>query len=389
MTFDQTDRERKLRQQARSFGEEQIKPVAMEYVKSGEWPWEVLKAAADEGLIGLPFEPAYGGADATVVEECLVIEELCRADSSVGMALHGSMTGCTVVSEFGTHDQKKRWLEPVTGGEITTGIGLTEPDTGSDLAQASTSAERDGNEYVINGSKKWIANGRSGEWVATLCVTDPGAESRHRGLTLIVVPTDADGYKAETLDKLGLDATEHARIDYNGVRVPVENRLGEEENQGFYQSLAWLKEGRVTISAAHLGMALGALDRALDYAKSREQKDQRIGDFQGMRWKLADMRTKIEVARSHTYRIARLIDRAEDGEDVSENLIEQASIAKVFATEAAIDVAEEAIQVFGGNGYEKESEVEHIWRDAKAGTIYEGTSEVQRNTIGKALFDEL
>jgi hypothetical protein len=389
MTVNLSDEERNLRDRTRAFGDEHIEPVAMEHVESREWPWDVYRKAAEEGLIGLPFAEEYGGQDASLVEQCLVAQEFCRADSSVGIALHGSMTGCFAMSAFGTHEQKQRWLEPVTRGEITTGIGLTEPDSGSALAETTTTAERDGGDYLINGRKDWIANGVSGDWVATLCRTDPDPEKPHHGLSLIVVPTDADGYEAEHRNRLGLDAAEHARIEYDDVRVPQENLLGDEEGQGFYQALEWLEHGRVDIAAAHLGMAEGAFDRALAYAKGREQGGQPIGDYQGMRWKLADMRKQIEVANSQVYRAARAIDESEAGGEVEESLIEQASIAKLYATEIACDVAEEAVQVFGGEGFARENEVEHIYRDVKAGTIYEGTSEIQRNTIGKVLFDEL
>ncbi|WP_336000715.1 acyl-CoA dehydrogenase family protein [Halorientalis halophila] len=389
MTVNLSDEERTLRDRTRAFGEEHVKPVAMDHVESGEWPWEVYRKAADEGLIGLPFEEEYGGQDASLVEQCLVAQEFCRADSSVGIALHGSMTGCHAMSALGTHEQKERWLEPVTRGEMTTAIGLTEPDSGSALAETTTTAEKDGDEYVINGQKDWIANGVSGDWVATLCRTDPNPEKPHRGLSLIVVPTDADGYEAEEREKLGLDAAEHARMTYDDVRVPQENLLGEEEGKGFYHALDWLEHGRVDIAAAHLGMAEGAFDRALARAKDREQGGQRIGDYQGMRWKLADMRKQIEVANSQVYRAARAIDESEAGGEVEESLIEQASIAKLYATEIACDVAEEAVQIFGGAGYGTDEVVEHFYRDVKAGTIYEGTSEIQRNTIGKVLFDEL
>jgi alkylation response protein AidB-like acyl-CoA dehydrogenase len=383
-----TQEERDLRDAAREFGTEYIEPDAMEYVNAGEWPWDVFEAAAAADLIGLPFDEAYGGRNASLVEGCLVAQEFCRADSSVGIALHGSTVGCHAVSAYGTHDQKERWLQPVTEGEITTSIALTEPDTGSALSEVTTTAEKDGDEYVINGEKDWIANGASSAWAATLCRTDPDPDEPHRGLSLIVVPTDADGYEAEPRQRLGLDAAEHARVSYDGVRVPQANLLGEEEGNGFYQTLEWLEHGRVDIAAAHLGMAEGAFDRALAYAKERKQGGQPIGDYQGLRWKLADMRKGIEVANSQVYRAARLVEEAEAGE-VDASPIEQASIAKLYATEMACDVAEEAVQIFGGAGFARENEVEHFYRDVKAGTIYEGTSEVQRNTIGKVLFDEL
>lgn len=389
MPVELTESEKDLQQRVREFGEEYIKPHIDQYAKAPEWPWDVFEKAAEADLVGLPYGEKYGGADATLVEECIVSEEWNRADSNIGMALHGSMTGCLVLDEFGTPDQKERWLKPVLNGEAINGIALTEPDTGSDMSSVTTTAEKDGDEYVINGEKKWIANGVNGICTTTLCRTNPDAEADHKGLGLIAVPPETDGYEAHELDKLGLDAAEHAYIEYDDVRVPQENLIGEEEGHGFYQALSWLKPGRVSIAAAHLGMAEGAFDRALEYAKERKQGGQPIGDYQGMRWKLADMRTKIAVARSQVYSAARLVDREEVGENVPQNVTEHASIAKLYATEIACEIAEEAVQVFGGDGFEVDQPVEHYYRDVKAGTIYEGTSEIQRNTIGKCLFNEL
>lgn len=389
MTVHLTQQEQDLRATAREFGEENITPVAIEYVESGEWPWDVFAKAADADLIGRSFGEDVGGKQASLVEECIIAQEMCRADSSVGIALDGATIGCFAVSAFGTDEQRQRWLTPVINGESTTSIALTEPDTGSSLSKVTTIAERDGDEYIINGEKDWIANGVSGDWVATLCRTDPDPTKSHHGLSLIVVPNGADGYEAQARDRLGLDAAEHAMVRYDDVCVPQGNLLGEEEGQGFYQILEWLEHGRIEIAAAHLGMAEGAFDRALAYASERKQGGQPIGDYQGMRWKFADMRMKLEVANAQVYRAARLVDKVEAGEDLNENTAEQASIAKLYATEIACDVAEEAVQVFGGDGFARENEVEHFYRDVKAGTIYEGTSEIQRNTIGKALFDEL
>lgn len=382
-----TQEEQRLRRRAREFGREHITPTAMEYVRSGDYPWPALKKAAEQDLIGIQFEADVGGRNASLLEQCLLDMEFCRADSSVGLALHGSMTGTHVVQNYGTEDQRSRWLEPVTRGEATTAIGLTEPETGSDLSRVSTTATLEGDTYVLDGEKDWIANGLSGDWNAVLARTDPDSTD-HRGLSLIVVPTDADGYNAVEREKLGLDAAEHARVTLEGVEVPVENRLGE-EGRGFYMVLDWLEHGRVNIAACHLGMAMGAFNRALRYAKERRQGGQVIGDYQGMRWKLADMQTKITVAESQVVRAARLVDAADHGQGVGEDVVMQACIAKLYATEIAVEVTGEAVQVFGGAGYARENEVEHFFRDAKVGTIYEGTSEIQRNTIGKALFGEL
>lgn len=386
-----TEEECALQQQARSFAREHIKPNAMEYVQSGDYPWPILERAAEDGLIGLWFDEAYGGASSSLTDQCIVDEEFCRGNSSVGLALHSAVVGCYPVQVFGTDEQKERLLPPIARGEATTSFGITEPKTGSSLSEVSTTAERDGDEYVINGEKRWVGNGTKSDWVATLVRTDPNPDAGHKGLSIIVVPTDSDGYKAEPLNKCGLNAMDHGQMVYDDVRVPVDNLVGQKEGQGFYQVLDWLNQGhgRITVAAAQVGMAQGALDRAREYAENREQGGQPVSEYQGMRWKFADMKTKVELARAQTYRAAKLVDAIEDGEEVDESIIEQASIAKLFASEMSCDIAEEAVQVHGGNGFAVEYEVEHIYRDVKAGTLYEGTSEVLRNTIGKTVFGEL
>lgn len=391
MSVDLSSQQIALQERAHKFSQEYIKPASEEFVDSGEYPWGIFEQAAEEGLIGLWIDETYGGPGESLIEQCLVDEEFARGDSNIGLALHSSVVGCHVVSKFGTDEQKQRWIKPAVQGEITTSIGMTEPETGSALTEISTQAETDGNEYVINGEKRWIGNGSQSDWVATLCRTDPDVADGHEGLSLIVVPTDTKGFEAEPIDKMGLMGNDHAHITYDDVRVPTDNLLGE-EGQGFNQVLDWLNEGhgRIAVSAAILGQVQGALDRAREYATRREQGGQPIKDYQGMRWKFADMKTKTEVARSQLYRAARIVSASrDDDESVAENPIEQASITKLYISEMADEVVREAVQVFGGNGYAKEYEVEHVYRDVKAGTLYEGTSEVLRNTIGKTMFDEL
>jgi alkylation response protein AidB-like acyl-CoA dehydrogenase len=268
------------------------------------------------------------------------------------------------------------------------GIGMTEPDTGSSIKDISTQAVRDGDEYVIDGEKKWVGNGTVADWIVTLCRTDTNQTDTREGLSFIIVPTEQAGFSAEPMEKLGLDAADHGRLNYDGVRVPTENLIGEEEGRGFYQAIDWLNHGRVTTAATALGMAQGAFDRALEYAKHREQGGQVIGNYQGMRWKFVDMYQKISVARSQTYRAAHSVEENSPSLPGA-NPISEASIAKLYASEMAQEVTREAIQVFGGDGYAKEYEVEHFYRDVRSTTLYEGTSEILRNTIGKVLFDEL
>jgi alkylation response protein AidB-like acyl-CoA dehydrogenase len=268
------------------------------------------------------------------------------------------------------------------------GIGMTEPDTGSSISDISTTAVREGDSYTINGKKKWVGNGTVADWIVTLCRTDLEQTDTHQGLSFIIVPTNKPGYTAEPMDKLGLDAADHGRLTYDEVTVPTENLIGDKEGRGFYQALDWLNHGRVTTAATAVGMAQGAFDRALEYAKQREQGGQIIGDYQGMRWKFASMYEKIHLSRSQMYRAAYSVEQGST--DVTgTDPISQASIAKLSATENAQDVAREAIQVFGGDGYAKEYEVEHFFRDVRSTTLYEGTSEILRNTIGKVLFDDL
>lgn len=308
MSVDLTSEQIALRERAREFSQEYIEPAGEEFVDSGKYPWEIFERAAMEGLIGMWIDETYGGPGKSLVEQCLVDEAFARGDSNIGLALHSSVVGCHVVSKFGTDDQKRRWITPAVQGEGTTSIGMTEPETGSALTEISTRAETDGDEYVINGEKRWIGNGSKSDWVATLCRTDPDVADDHEGLSLIVVPTDTEGFEAESIDKMGLMGNDHAHITYDDVRVPTDNLLGEEEGQGFDQVLDWLNEGhgRIAVSATILGQVQGALDRAKEYATKREQGGQPIKDYQGMQWKFAEMKTQTEVARavvqSSTYR---------------------------------------------------------------------------------------
>lgn len=388
MSVDLSEAQRQLRDRTRQFAEEHIRPNAMEYQEPDSWPWELFELAAEEDLIGAWIHEEYGGRGEGLVEQCLVDEAFARGDSNIGLALHSSIVGCHFVSEFGTDEQKERWLPPVTRGEITTSIGMTEPESGSSLHGISTTAKRDGDEYVINGKKRWVGNGSTDGWIATLCRT--GSGSLEDSLSVIVVPSSTEGFHGEPIDKLGLEGNDHAELTYDNARVPVEYRLGE-EGAGFSQVMGWLNEGhgRIAVAAVAVGQAQGALNRAVEYTSQRDQGGQPVSEYQGMRWKLADMKTKIEVARSQVYRAARVAEAHAAGGDVDENPIEMASIAKLYASEVAIEVANEAVQAFGGNGFGTEYEIEHVYRDVKAGTLYEGTSEVLRDTIGKTLFDEL
>lgn len=384
-----TNEQEALQQDLRTFGDEHIRESAMDYISDSTWPWPIYEQAAQRGLIGREFPEKFGGKNGSVVEECLVAEELCRADSSIGIAVHSGTIGCFPVNSYGNRSQKETILPQVTSGESITAIGLTEPDTGSSLSQISTGAERVGDSFEISGAKKWIANGISADWTVTLCRTGTDEAGPTGGLSLIIIPTDADGYRAREISKMGLDASEHAYIEFDNVVVPDSNVVGEAD-QGFSYITNWLTQGRLTTAAAHLGMAEGAFELALNYATNREQGGGPVSDYQGIRWKFADMKKSLSTSKAHLYSIAEALDRYYDhGQYNKVDLIEQSSVAKLNITEMAVDVTREAVQIFGGNGYQKKHRVEHFYRDAKAGTIYEGTSEIQRNTIGKTIFGEI
>lgn len=377
--------EEELKRRAREFAETRIAPNASAHVEAGRYPFELFEAAVQEGLVGRSFDGSLGGEAGSLVDTCLVTLEFCRGDSSIGCALDSATAGCHIPANFGTEAQRERFVSPVLEGECISAIGMTEPETGSSLQGIETAATRDGDEYVISGRKRWISNGKDARWVATLCRTDPEAHLSD-ALSVIVVPTDADGFHAEPIETMGLHAMEQAEIAYDDVRVPASNLI-EQEGAGFRQVMSWLNggHGRIAMGAVNIGMALGAFDRARAYARDRSQRGSQISDYQGLRWTFADMKTNLEVAQAQILRAARAVDRdAPPGE-----VIEQANIAKLFATEAACDVVDDALQIFGGNGYAKEYEVERIYRDVRAGTLYEGTSEILRNTIAQVLFDEL
>lgn len=391
MTIDFTEEQLELVNKARSFSKSNIRPKVDEYVDSGEYPWEIFEAAAQEDLIGRWIDIKYGGCSETTVEHCIIAEEFCRGDSNIGPALLSSTIGCPVVAEYGSDKQKKQWIKPVLNGEILSSLGMTEPETGSAVTEVTTTAVKDGDEYIIDGEKRWQGNGSISAWIATLCRTDPDIKKGKEGLSLIIVPREAEGLSASPINKLGLMGNDHAQITYDNVRVPAENLLGEEEGSGFEQVVKWLNtgQGRVYAAAIALGQAQYALDLAKEYAIMRKQGGQPIKEFQGLRWKFADMKKNIELAKSQIYRAARAVTAQKAGQEIQENIIEQAAISKLHATEMAEDVAREAVQIHGGNGFAKDYQIEHTYRDVKAGTLWVGTSEILRNTIGKTVFGEL
>ncbi|AGB36214.1 acyl-CoA dehydrogenase family protein [Natronococcus occultus] len=378
MAFALSDEHRAIRDAVREFGANEIEPVAEEYDRNGTYPEEIRREAAAYDFVapGIPTE--YDGAGMDKLASTIVTEELWRADPGIGSAVGSAGFGTDMILEFGDEWMKAEWLPKIASGETASCSMISEPAHGSDVAGIETVAEKDGTEYVLNGNKMWITNGTVADVGVLMAKTSPGES--HRGITAFLVEMDADGIRTEKIDnKLGIRASDLAEVVVDDVRVPEDNVIGEVD-QGFYQLMEFFASGRTSVAAQAVGAAQGALDAALDYASEREQFGQRIGEFQAIRHKLAEMATNVEAARSLTYRAA---TQVEDGNQ--EIAARFSSMAKLFASEHAVDVADEAVQVHGGAGYVTDYPAERYYRDARITKIYEGTSEIQKNVIADRL----
>ena len=372
--FSFTEEQRAVRRTAREFAREEVEPVAREYEESGEWPEEVWETAIDTGLIGLGVPEEFGGAGMGQVEAALFADEVAYADAGI-LAAIGTSFGTRMVAEYGTREQKEWILEGVASGDLIGALGNTEPEHGSDAASIETTAERDGDEYVIDGVKTFITHGSIADYVLTMCRT---GEEGHGGISAVIVETDRDGFEVEQeIDTMGWNASDTAQLRYDGVRVPAENLVGQ-ENRGFYQLMEFFEEERVGIAAQALGIARRCLDEATEYVGEREQFGQAIGEFQAVQHTIAEMAVKVENAKRLTYDAAARVDR-------DEKPTKLASMAKLYASEVAEEVASDAIQLHGGNGYTREYPVERQYRHAKIYQIGEGTSEIQKNIIADEL----
>ncbi len=376
MDFDLSEEHRLLRQSVRGFVEKEIAPQARRIDETGEFPWPALKGLAKLGLLGLNVPEAYGGAGADHLSAAILLEEIGRGCGSTGLIVAAHLgLACGPLAAFGTEEQKQRWLTPLAQGKMLGCLGLTEPGSGSDLRATRTTARRDGDSWVLNGSKMWLTNGAEAGVAILLCRT--GGEGERDGiLSHIIVPTDAPGMKFDPPEpKMGLHGSHTYALSIEDVRVPAENLLGR-EGRGLAQTMAALDGGRVGIGALSLGLAQGAYEAATRYAGERQAFGVPIKEHQAVAFMLADMITEIEASRWLVYRAAWLRDQGRP-------YTKEASIAKLFATEAAERIARNAIQIHGGNGYSPLYGVERIYRDARLMTIGEGTSEVQRMVISR------
>ncbi len=383
MDFELTGEQKDIQKAAREFAQGEFdKEKILEWEQNHTFPKELWKKACKLGFVGIHFPEEYGGQGYGITENILIVEELCRKDSGVGIALSLVDFSSEVVLRFGTHEQKKKYLIPVTKGEFISAGAYTEPDHGSDITLMATTALKQGDSFVINGTKTFITNGTLADFFVVLCQTDSNAKPSYRGQCTILVEKGTKGLEAtEIAPKMGIRMTSTVELSFNDVKVPLTHLLGK-ENKGFYQVLEFFDESRIEIAAQALGIAQGAFDRALDYAKQREQFGKKLADFQITQHKLADMATKIETARLLVYKAAWNYDQKRIDPKLT-------SMAKMFSAKTAVEVADEAIQIFGGYGYITEYEVERFYRDAKITEIYEGTKEIQKNTIASALIGKL
>ena len=381
MEFGLSQEQKQIRDEVRKFAENEIEPIASEYDREEKYPHEIIDKAAEMGMTGPNIPIEYGGAGYSNVDTMIIVEELFAADPGVALSLVSTAFGTENIMEFGTEEQKEEYLEPVARGEMITGAAISEPHAGSDVSSISTTAEKDGDEWVINGNKMWITNGTVADYVVMLCQTDPDASGRYNGFSQIIVETDRDGFEAEKITgKMGIRASDTAELILNDVRVPEENLVGT-RGAGFLQQMQFFDETRTAVAAQGVGIAKGAADRALQYSQEREQFGREIGEFQAIQHKLADMYTKIEAARMLTYKSAWAVDNDDD----DTNLTKLASMAKEYASRIAVDVADEAVQIHGGAGFVDDFDVERFYRDAKITQIYEGTTEIQKNIIAREL----
>ena len=379
MDYELSDEQKQIRDEVRRFAENEIAPIAGEYDREEKYPHDLIETAGEMGMLGATIPAEYGGAGYSTLETAIISEELFAVDPGIGLCVASTGFGAEAIIAAGTDEQKEEFLPPIASGDAIMGAAISEPDTGSDVSSVSTRAEKDGDEWVINGNKMWITNGSVGDFFVVLCKTDPDADGRYNGFSQIIVESDRDGFTAEKITgKLGIRASDTAELLLDDVRVPEENLVGT-QGAGFLQQMQFFDATRTGVAAQGVGIAKGALERALDYAKEREQFGRPIGDFQAIQHKLAEMQTEIEAARQLTYKSAWSVDNKE------EQLTTLASMAKEYASRVAVETADEAVQIHGGAGYVDDFDVERFYRDAKITQIYEGTTEIQKNVIAREM----
>ncbi|MEJ2550632.1 MAG: acyl-CoA dehydrogenase [Anaerolineales bacterium] len=379
MSLSLTAEHQMIRQAARDFAQNEIAPIAAEFDESGEFPYETIRKMGEMGFMGIEIAEEYGGTGMDTIAYVLALEEICKADAAHGtiMSVNNSLY-CYGIERFGTEEQKQKFLVPVASGAAIGAYSLTEPMSGSDAATMRSRAVRQGDVYLLNGRKSWVSSAPKANFFVVFMMTEP--EKGHKGISAFLVDPRDDGFSlGKTEPKLGIRASATSEILFENYRCPLANRLGE-EGDGFKIAMAVLDAGRIGIAAQALGIAEAAYAASVEYAREREAFGKKIGQFEGISFKIADMKTRIEASRLLIYQAALAKQLAKE---TGKRYTLEASMAKLFASETAMFCAHAAVQIHAGMGYSKELPVERYFRDAKITEIYEGTSEIQRLVISR------
>ncbi len=379
MDFELSEEQKAFQSLAYKFAVKEFEPVAKEYDREEKYPREIWQKACASGLVGVAIPEEYGGAGAGWMETALITEQLSRIDLGLGLAVMAATFGSENILYYGTEAQKQKYLPLLTSGQVIFAGAYTEPNAGTDVAGTTTRAVKDGDDYVINGSKMFITNGTICDYMAVLCVTNPDASKRTERHSLIVVDANLPGItRMKITGKMGIRATDTAEITFEDVRVSQENLIGQ-EGKGFYQLMHFFDMTRIMVAAQGVGLAQGALDKAVKYVQERKTFGIPLAANQGLQFQLAEMATRVELARNITYKAAWKVDNGQ---------LEPAlnAMAKYYAGETAVWVADKALQMHGGYGYIDEYDVQRFYRDAKILEIYEGAKEAEKMTIARRLF---
>lgn len=377
MDFNLSDEQIAIRETVREFAEKEIAPSARERDENSEFPHEIVKKLAKLGMCGVVAPLEYGGSGMDYLSYVIFIEELARIDASVAVIMSVTNTLAALpLRKFGTEEQKQKFLIPLSKGEKLGAYSLSEPQAGSDASNLACTAVLDGDHYILNGVKNFVTNGSNAGIIIVFAMTDK--KKGKKGISIFVVESDTPGFSVSKVEKkLGIKSSDTAEIVFENCRIPVANRIGE-EGEGFKIALTALDYGRVGIAAQALGIAQGAMERAIAYSQEREQFGKKIGSFQAIQFKIAEMAVNVDASRLLLYRAAKLQDEGKD-------FTAESAIAKLFASKTAMKTANQAVQIFGGNGYMREYEIERFMRDAKITEIYEGTSEIQKIVISREI----
>ena len=381
MDYFLTEEQKMIQDLAREIAQDKIKPIAAQHDETGEFPWDTMKILADAGFFGLYIDEKYDGAGCGVFELVLATEELSRACGGIAVCYAGSALGTFPILLHGSEEQKQRYLPSLAKGEKLAAFGLTEANAGSDAGAIETTAVLDGDSYVLNGTKQWITNGGEAEVYTVVAITDRAKGSR--GASAFILEKGMEGFDfGKKEDKMGIRASATRELVFQDCSVPKENLLGR-EGLGFIVAMKTLDQARPGVGAQAVGIAQGALDEALGYAHTRVQFGKPISSFQGVQFMLADMATQVEAARALVYAVSKMIDSG------SKKVSKESAMAKLMASDVAMKVTTDAVQIFGGYGYMKDYPVEKMMRDAKITQIYEGTNQIQRSVIAGNLIKEL